>query len=118
MKFRRLGMIATGLAAMTMLPGPAMAAPTYSGLNTIQYVVTYQSGLVTFTLGSGTISSPWAACNSSHSFTINTVSISGRAIFEAVIRAQQGLKNVYVVGTGNCTLLAGTEDVNFVQINP
>jgi len=103
--------------AMAVLPSAAFATPTYSGLNTIPYVVAYQSGYVVFSIASAP-SSPWSTCNVNHQFVIGTSTASGAAIYNVIIRAQQDAKTVYVVGKGTCTQLSQIEDVDGVQINP
>ena len=103
--------------AMAVLPSAAFATPTYSGLNTIPYVVAYQSGNVVFSIASAP-SSPWSTCNVNHQFVIGTSTASGAAIYNVIIRAQQDAKTVYVVGKGTCTQLSQIEDVDGVQINP
>lgn len=103
--------------ALLAMPSTAFAAPTYSGLNTIQDVVAFQTGVVLFTIGSAPASA-WSTCNVNHQFTINTASLSGQALYNNVITAQQNGKSVYVVGRGTCSLYTGAEDVDFVQINP
>ena len=103
--------------AMAALPTAAFATPTYSGLNTIQSVVAFQSGLVMVTIVSPP-SSPWSTCNVNHQFIVNTSSASGAAVYNNLITAQQNAKTVYVNGKGTCTLYSGAEDVDSVQINP
>jgi predicted amino acid racemase len=93
------------------------ATSTYSGLTTVQYAISHQSGIVIFTIGSAP-SSPWSTCNANHKFALNTANLRGHALDKTVITAQQQIKNVYVVGLGTCTLVNSSEDVNYVQINP
>ncbi len=117
MKFwNSIKLSAVSLVAV-IIPSAAFAAPTYSGLTTIQSVVAFQSGIVVFTIGSAP-SSPWSSCNVNHQFAINTASISGQAIYNNIITAEQQAKGVYIVGLGTCVLKGGIEDVDFVQINP
>ena len=104
--------------AVTTMSSAAFATPTYSGLTTIQSVVAFQSGTVLITIGTSTPSSPWSTCNGNHQFAFNTASISGQALYNNVITAQQGAKGVYVIGTGTCTLRNSVEDVDYIQINP
>lgn len=108
--------VASCVAVMTM-SSAAFATPTYSGLNTIQSVVAFQSGIVLITIGTAP-ASPWSACNGNHQFAFNTASTSGQALYKNVITAQQGAKGVYVIGTGTCTLRSAVEDVDYIQINP
>lgn len=103
--------------ALAVLPSAAFATPTYSGLNTVPYVVAFQSGNVLFSIGSPP-NSPWSTCNANHQFAINTSTAAGAALYNVIIRAEQDAKNVYVVGKGTCTLISQVEDVDFVQINP
>ncbi|MDB5579451.1 MAG: hypothetical protein JWR80_4627, partial [Bradyrhizobium sp.] len=111
LKFAAIGL------AMAALPSAAFATPTYSGLNTIPYVVAFQSGYVIFTIGSAP-SSPWSTCNVNHQFVINTSTASGAAIYNNIIRAEQDAKTVYVNGKGTCILTSQAEEVDSVQINP
>jgi hypothetical protein len=103
---------------MAIVPTAAFATPTYSGLTTIQSVIAFQSGVVIVTIGTTTPSSPWSTCNGNHQFAFNTASLSGQALYNNVITAQQQAKGVYVVGLGTCTLKNSVEDVDYIQINP
>ncbi len=104
--------------AMTTMSSAAFAAPTYSGLTTIQSVVVFQSGVVLFTVATTTPSSPWSTCNGNHQFAFSTGSLSGQTMYKNVLTAQQGGKGVYIVGTGSCTLKNSVEDLEYMQINP
>lgn len=117
MKAMKLVKFPVMVLALLAMPSTAFAAPTYSGLNTIKDVVAFQTGIVLFTINSAP-DSPWSTCNANHQFTINTASLSGQALFNTVITAQQNGKSVYIVGRGTCSLYTGAEDVDFVQINP
>ena len=110
----KLSIIGLALAA---LPSAAFATPTYSGLNTIQSVVAFQSGLVMVTIVSPP-SSPWSTCNVNHRFIVDTSSARGAAVYNNLITAPQNAKTVYINGKGTCTLNSGAEDVDSVQINP
>ena len=117
MKFAKTYGIIASIFAFGTASVAVAATPTYSGLNTITNVVAYQSGIVMFTIGAAP-SSPWATCNLNHQFAINTTTVSGQALFQTILTAEQQKKNVYVVGLGTCNALSAVEDVNYVQINP
>jgi len=117
MKISKTIKFAASCVAVMTMSSAALATPTYSGLNTIQSVVAFQSGIVLITIGTAP-ASPWSACNGNHQFAFNTASTSGQALYKNVITAQQGAKGVYVIGTGTCTLRNAVEDVDYIQINP
>jgi hypothetical protein len=117
MKISKAIKAALSCVAITTVSSAAFATPTYSGLNTIQSVIAFRSGIVLIVIGSAPVS-PWSACNGNQQFAINTASASGEALYRNAITAQQNGKGVYVVGTGTCTLKSSAEDVEYIQINP
>jgi hypothetical protein len=55
-------------------------------------------------------------CNTAHRFVANTTTAHGRALMAAIMTAHRNGLDITAVGAGQCSLVAGAEDLRAVAV--
>jgi hypothetical protein len=118
MKFGAIGKLLTMAGVITAMTASAPVGASESTFGTIHGVLPTHNGAVLFwTTGSRVGTHP--ACQGpglDGRYAIDASTVAGQSMVAVLLSAQAQGKQIYVVGSGNCTIWSDTETVVFFAV--